>query len=53
MQSALPRQGASCVTSYTLTERAEDDLLTLFLDGIEMFGLAQAHRYKEELVRRF
>ncbi|AOF94001.1 plasmid stabilization system family protein (plasmid) [Sinorhizobium sp. RAC02] len=53
MQSALPRQGASCVTSYTLTERAEDDLLTLFLDGIEMFGLAQARRYKEELVRCF
>jgi toxin ParE1/3/4 len=53
MQSALPGQGASCVISYTLTERAEDDLLTLFLDGIEMFGLAQANRYKDELVRCF
>ncbi|MDW5313024.1 type II toxin-antitoxin system RelE/ParE family toxin [Rhizobium sp. PL01] len=39
--------------SYTLTERAEDDLLALFLDGIEMFGLAQARRYKDELDRCF
>lgn len=53
MQSALPGHGASCVTNYTLTERAEDDLLALFLDGIEMFGLAQARRYKNELVRCF
>jgi toxin ParE1/3/4 len=53
MQSALPGQGASCVSSYTLTERAEDDLLNLFLDGIEMFGLAQARRYKDELERCF
>ncbi|WP_426227468.1 type II toxin-antitoxin system RelE/ParE family toxin [Pararhizobium sp. DWP3-4] len=37
------------MTSYTLTERAEDDLLALFLDGIEMFGLSQARRYKDEL----
>ena len=41
------------MTSYTLTERAEDDLLSLFLDGIEMFGLTQARRYKDELVRCF
>ena len=49
MPSALPGQGASCVISYTLTARAEDDLLALFLDGIEMFGLTQARRYKDEL----
>ena len=42
------RFGWKC-SSYTLTERAEDDLLTLFLDGIEMFGLTQARRYKDEL----
>ena len=41
------------MTSYTLTERAEDDLLDLFLDGIEMFGLLQAHRYKDELEHCF
>ena len=53
MPSVLPRQGASCVISYTLTERAEDDLLALFLDGIEMFGLSQARRYKDELAQCF
>lgn len=53
MPNALPEQGASCVTSYTLTERAEDDLLGLFLDGIEMFGLIQARRYKDELEHCF
>lgn len=41
------------MTSYTLTERAEDDLLDLFLDGIEMFGLLQARRYKDELEHCF
>lgn len=41
------------MTSYTLTERAEDDLLNLFLDGIEMFGLIQARRYKDEIERCF
>jgi toxin ParE1/3/4 len=41
------------VISYTLTERAEDDLLALFLDGIEMFGLTQARRYKDELAHCF
>lgn len=39
--------------SYTLTKRAEDDLLALFLDGIEMFGLMQAQRYKDELEHCF
>ncbi len=38
---------------YTLTARAEDDLLITFLDGIEMFGLHQARRYKDELDRCF
>jgi toxin ParE1/3/4 len=41
------------VSSYRLSRRAEDDLLHLFLDGIDMFGLAQAHRYKDELERCF
>ena len=41
------------MTSYRLTERAEEDLLALFLDGIEMFGLTQARRYKNELKRCF
>ncbi|MCV9961142.1 type II toxin-antitoxin system RelE/ParE family toxin [Pararhizobium sp. BT-229] len=41
------------MSSYALTERAEDDLLALFLDGIEMFGLAQARRYKDELEHCF
>ncbi|WP_275786327.1 type II toxin-antitoxin system RelE/ParE family toxin [Pararhizobium gei] len=41
------------MSSYRLTERAEDDILALFLDGIEMFGLIQAGRYKDELKHCF
>lgn len=41
------------MSNYTLTERAEDDLFGLFLDGIEMFGLIQARRYKDELEHCF
>lgn len=53
MPNASRRQGAWCVTNYTLTRRAEDDLLIAFLDGIEMFGLTQARRYKDELEHCF
>lgn len=41
------------MNSYALTQRAEDDLLIVLLDGIEMFGLAQARRYKDELEQCF
>lgn len=41
------------MNSYRLSLRAEDDLLHLFLDGIEMFGLAQTRRYKAELEQCF
>ncbi len=41
------------MNNYALTERAEDDLLSVFLDGIELFGLNQARRYKDELDRCF
>ncbi len=41
------------MNSYALTERAEDDLLNVFLDGIELFGFNQARRYKDELDRCF
>ncbi|WP_349434993.1 type II toxin-antitoxin system RelE/ParE family toxin [Pararhizobium sp. A13] len=41
------------MTNYTLTRRAEGDLLIVFLDGIEMFSLTQARRYKDELEHCF
>lgn len=41
------------MSSYRLTRRAEDDLLDIFLFGLERFGLAQAERYKLGLERCF
>ncbi|MCO6177530.1 type II toxin-antitoxin system RelE/ParE family toxin [Ciceribacter sp. RN22] len=41
------------MSRYRLTERAEADLLSLFLDGLEWFGLRQARRYKTELEHCF
>lgn len=44
---------AHCVSSYRLTKRAEDDLLDIFLFGLETFGLLQAERYKDGLEHCF
>ncbi|WP_114432619.1 type II toxin-antitoxin system RelE/ParE family toxin [Phyllobacterium bourgognense] len=37
------------MSEYRLTERAETEILEIFLDSIEMFGVIQARRYKDEL----
>lgn len=41
------------MTSYHLTKRAEAEVLEIFLDSIELFGLMQARRYRDELVHCF
>lgn len=37
------------MSRYWLTERAEEEILDIFLSGIEQFGMAQARRYKEDM----
>ena len=39
--------------SYRLTRAATDDLLTIYLAGLELFGVAQADRYHDGLERMF
>lgn len=39
--------------SYRLTRAATDDLLTIYLAGLEQFGVAQADRYHDDLERMF
>lgn len=41
------------MSSYRLTRQAEDDILDIFLYGIEQFGPQQARRYKDDLARCF
>ncbi|MEJ8476981.1 type II toxin-antitoxin system RelE/ParE family toxin [Roseibium algae] len=35
--------------SYQLTGKAEEDVITIYLEGLETFGEAQAERYHLEL----
>ncbi len=37
------------MASYRLTQRAEGDLLEIYVFGIERFGLAQAERYHQDM----
>jgi len=37
------------VNSYRLTERAEAEILEIFLYGIEQFGVRQARLYKDDM----
>lgn len=39
--------------SYRLTKAATDDLFTIYLAGLEQFGIAQADRYHDGLERMF
>jgi toxin ParE1/3/4 len=41
------------VTDYRLTARAENDLMDIFLYGIEQFGLNQAKLYKNDMAHCF
>lgn len=39
--------------SYRFTKAATDDLVAIYLAGLEQFGLAQADRYHDGLERMF
>lgn len=39
--------------SYILSKKAEQDIIGLFLDGADRFGVAQAEDYMDELERSF
>ena len=34
---------------YRLTRKAEEDIISIFVDGVEKFGVAQAEKYHAEL----
>lgn len=38
---------------YRLTQRADDDILAVYLQGHELFGERQADRYHDELIALF
>lgn len=39
--------------AYTLTRAAEADIINIYLEGATLFGVNQAERYAQELVRSF
>jgi toxin ParE1/3/4 len=41
------------MAAYRLTSAAADDIATIFLEGLEQFGLVQADRYHDGLAERF
>jgi toxin ParE1/3/4 len=41
------------VSEYRLTKRADNDLLEIFIYGIEQFGEAQAERYQHQMIDCF
>jgi len=41
------------VSSYSLSNRADEDLQRIYLDSIRYFGVSQAAKYKLELDRCF
>jgi len=38
---------------YTLSRKAEEDIIDIFLTGVEQFGREQAQRYHEQLDKCF
>lgn len=40
-------------TGYALSRKAEEDIIEIFLQGIENFGLQQAERYHSTLEKSF
>jgi toxin ParE1/3/4 len=40
-------------TSYVLSRKAEEDVISIFQTGIEQFGLSQTERYHEQLGQCF
>jgi toxin ParE1/3/4 len=41
------------VSEYRLSRRADRELFEIFLDSIDMFGLLQARKYRDELTHCF
>ena len=41
------------MASYRLTRAASDDLVRIFMDGVDRFGLAQADKYHDGLEGTF
>lgn len=39
--------------SYEISVKAKDDMLHLYIDGVDKHGIDQAERYYEGLVRQF
>lgn len=39
--------------SYRFSGKAEDDIISVYLDGVRDFGVAQAERYHKELEQVF
>lgn len=39
--------------SYRLTQKAENDILHVYAEGIQAFGIGQARRYHAELENTF
>ncbi|PZR93921.1 MAG: type II toxin-antitoxin system RelE/ParE family toxin [Hyphomicrobiales bacterium] len=41
------------MNSYRLADRADRDIFNIFLYGMENFGLAQAEKYRDSMLRCF
>ena len=41
------------MSKYRLSHRAVNDLLDIFIYGIELFGVLQAEKYQAELIAAF
>lgn len=39
--------------AYKLTHKAEDDIVALYVEGVRLFGIAQAEKYHAELETAF
>lgn len=39
--------------AYTLSAEAEEDVIAIFISGVEQFGLVQAEHYHDELEKIF
>ena len=53
MRNAWRANAAPGVNSHWLSSRAERDLFEIFLSGIELFGMRQAARYRDDLEECF
>lgn len=45
--------GAFCVTEFIVTERANQDLINITMEGYQRFGVMQSDRYQADLDAKF